>query len=189
MNYSKNCYHLNIKIDNLLAIYYLNLEGTITDNEVAKREIKQLEPNKIKELIDKFEEVYTNYDYLSYLANTTVNNTTTTNSSINTSSNKSKTSDQSTYKRKSNSMSNLHNNKPAPYQVPNRPTQAQQFAKPKTPMPPPSASTSQRSFNFNKPTNASKPAEQTQINLTLNCSQLNTTNALSQGENLTLIKI
>ena len=187
VDYGKDCYHLHVKKENLLSIYYLNLEGAITDNEVAKKEFKELNVNKIKELIDKFEELYTNYDYLSYIANNTTLNNTTTNSSMN----KSKSNDQSTFKKKSNSLSNL-NAKPAPYQVPNRgggqvqPQAQAQFNKPKPPTLPtvtsiqtPSSSTSQRNFNF-KPTQSNKPLDPPQFNSTFSSSQAP---ALTQGKN------
>lgn len=172
MNYSKNCYHLNIKQENLLSIYYLNLEGTITDNDITTKQLIEIDCFKIKQLIDKFDELYTTYDYLSYIANTSIN--------------KSKSSDQSIFKKKSNSLSNL-NSKPAPYQVPNRPAQHQQQQKiqsnkPPAPLPP---SNSNRNFQF-KVINASNTNNSTVIDSSINTSiNLSTTQSSQSGTSLT----
>ncbi len=102
-NIRKKCYHLAIKSDNLLAIYNRDIENPF---KIEKINLKEFNSQEIKELINEFEDSYTNYDYLSYVANTStsLNKTAAPN-------------DGGSMKKKSNSLSSL-NSKQAPYSVP-----------------------------------------------------------------------
>lgn len=103
-NIRKKCYHLAIKSDNLLAIYNRDIENLF---KIEKINLKEFNSQEIKELIKEFEDSYTNYDYLSYVANTSTSLNKTAVSS----------NDGGSMKKKSNSLSSL-NSKQTPYSVP-----------------------------------------------------------------------
>jgi hypothetical protein len=103
-NYSKNCYHLNITVNNVITIYYPNVEQ---GQEISKRSLQNINVNKIKELIDEFEKEYIHFDFASQsqLVDTSLRST---------SGNLNKTNNVNNVNNKANGSAN----RAAPYQIP-----------------------------------------------------------------------
>lgn len=190
-NIRKKCYHLAIKSDNLLAIYNRDIENLF---KIEKINLKEFNSQEIKELIKEFEDSYTNYDYLSYVANTS------------TSLNKTAVSSNhgGSMKRKSNSLSSL-NSKQTPYSVPssklqttngqsqlkvqavNKPTPLSNKVTPLPPPPPPPAklvvsTPKPKAFHFKSTSNLIDNSS-SQIDLTNSSQQFSTQRTtLTQGK-------
>ena len=90
---------MNININNVICVYYPNIEEPF--DGINKLNLKPIENNRIKKLIETFEDNYTNFDYLSHVADL---NTIKANKSVNNTN-------------KPNSVSN-GNAKSAPYHIP-----------------------------------------------------------------------
>ena len=148
VNYSLNCYHLNIKPDSLLSIFFVNIEQQIEgeekkqvfDSEVKYEIVNHMDCAKVKQMIDEFENEYVNLE--SAVAQKEEISMIRHDKSI-------------VGKKKSNSLSNLAKAKPAPYQVPVRPQppQSKQPAQKLQAPPPPPPKPPQRNLQVKSTSN------------------------------------
>ena len=80
VNNNKNCYHLNINLNNVLSIYYPNLNEPL--EKIDKVELENCDTNRIQHLIDEFEKTYINYAYIPPANDISISKTNLSNKKI-----------------------------------------------------------------------------------------------------------
>lgn len=181
---NKNGYHLNLKMDSIIKIFYANLEEA---DKVITVSLKRIDDEKIKTSINEFEKKYIFYENVDINDLDPQETSQSSKSSANNSKAKQTASNTST--------NNQSSNKSAPYQVPNHlknsnnqaqnrnQAQAKSTTNNQTAAPKQTSTAPRQPFQFNKTNATAPPPAPTNTMSKPTSGTTNTTNNASSTSN------